>query len=582
MTDVAGTLARNRRRLNEVAAVLARHGLAEWAARGRGIAGLAPVEELLRHVVKPEYLEASRGERLRGALTELGTTYIKFGQMLSLRPDVVGQDVAPELAKLQANVPADPPGAGARTVEAQLGRPVAELFGSFEPEPFASGSVAQVHRATLADGTPVAVKVLHDGADIRVREDIEILRAVAGYMEREDPGLAQLRPAVIVAEFAAMMNAAVDLREELANMQIFQSHFAGERDIVIPAPYPELSGQKVLTMALISGSSLSDRASVEATGWDAEKLVSRAAEVYLEMIFRDGVYHADPHPGNFLLPDDEHMALLDFGDVGRLSSLRRGQLETMVIAIGTRDIDSLVDVVLEITTPPPSVDLSDLRPTIELWLNRYLLGATGDFDISGIIGSAMEVFHENSLVLPADMSLLFKVLISLQGLGAGVGVEVRVNELLRPHVSRMLQDRYDPKRMAMKLGRSLRHWDHFITGLPEQMEAILEQVRTGRVAIEFRVHDPDQVADKVVDGLVSGLVTAASVIAGAQLISRRTEPMLGPVSAPGLVAVGVGGLAWLRLVVKRRAQGSWVGRATKAVQLAQDIRPGPQARKTPG
>jgi len=132
--------------------VLARHGLATWAARGSGIAGVGPMESLVRRVVKPEEIEATDGERLRGALSELGTTWIKFGQMLSLRPDVVGQDVAAELSKLQASVPPDPPGVGQGTVEAQLGHPVSELFGSFDPEPFASGSVAQVHRATLRDG----------------------------------------------------------------------------------------------------------------------------------------------------------------------------------------------------------------------------------------------------------------------------------------------------------------------------------------------------------------------------------------------------------------------------------------------
>ena len=149
MTDVASTLVKHRRRLNEIVSVLVRHGLASWAARGQGIPAVAPIESIVHRAVSPEEAEATPGERLRHALTELGTTFIKFGQMLSLRPDIVGDDVAKELAKLQARVPADPPGVGRATVEAQLGRPVSELFGSFEDEPFASGSVAQVHRAAL-------------------------------------------------------------------------------------------------------------------------------------------------------------------------------------------------------------------------------------------------------------------------------------------------------------------------------------------------------------------------------------------------------------------------------------------------
>ena len=346
MAEVAATLLKHRDRLNEIARVLARHGLAAWAARGSGIADIGPVESLVSRVVSPGEKEASDGERLRGALVELGTTYIKFGQMLSLRPDLVGEDTASELTKLQATVPADPPGVAQRNAEAQLGQPVGELFGSFDAEPFASGSVAQVHRATLVDGTAVAVKVLHDGADVKVGEDLELMQALASYLEEEDPELAQLRPTILVAEFAGMMNAAIDLRQELANLQRFQANFADEPDVVIPTPYADLSRQKVLTMAMISGHPFTDRASVEAAGWDVDHLVHRAADVYLEMIFRDGLYHADPHPGNFLLPDAEHLAILDFGDVGRVTTQRRRQLETMVIAIGTRDVDSLIDVIL--------------------------------------------------------------------------------------------------------------------------------------------------------------------------------------------------------------------------------------------
>src|SRR4249919_2078436 len=167
-----------------------------------------------------------------------------------------------------------------------------------------------------------------------------------------------------------MMHDAIDLSQELANLQRFTANFAEEPDVVFPAPYPELSRRRVLTMSMISGAPFTDRASVEATGWNVDALVHRAADVYLEMIFRDSLYHADPHPGNFLLPDGTHLAILDFGDVGRVSSIRKRQLETMVIAIGTHDVDSIVDVIVEMTTPPPTVDMNKLRSDIEAWLNR--------------------------------------------------------------------------------------------------------------------------------------------------------------------------------------------------------------------
>ena len=190
-----------------------------------------------------------------------------------------------------------------------------------DPEPALRAGLDEVLRRQSS--------VLHDGADAKVREDLELLEALAAFLESEDAEIARLRPTILVAEFAGMMEAAIDLRQELANLQRFGLNFAGEPDVVIPEPFPDQSGQKVLTMAMIVGHPFTDRSSVQAAGWDVEMLVRRAADVYLEMIFRDGLYHADPHPGNFLLPDSQHLAILDFGDVGRLTSQRRAQLESL-------------------------------------------------------------------------------------------------------------------------------------------------------------------------------------------------------------------------------------------------------------
>jgi ubiquinone biosynthesis protein len=565
MPELTGTLIAHRRRLGEVAAVLARNGLASWAARGSGLLDSSALRRVRDQVVGPEVEDLSEGERLRNALTELGTTWVKFGQMLSLRPDVVGGDVAAALEQLQGAVPADPPGVAQRTVESELGKGVADLYETFDAEPFASGSVAQVHRATLDNGTAVAVKVVHDGAAERVREDLELMAAIAAYLEEKDPDLAQLRPTILVDEFAKMMHGAINLGEELRNLQRFRANFAKETDLVIPTPYPERSSAKVLTMSMLTGAHFTDRAAVEATGWDVDALVKRSADVYMEMIFRDGLYHADPHPGNFLIPDATHLAILDFGDVGRVTDARRLQLENLVIAVGTRDIDGLIDVVVEMTSPPPTTDMQELRADLEAWVNRYLLVGVGELDMTAIIDSGMELLHRHKLVLPADLALLFRVLLRLQGLGRGVGMEVRVTELLQPYLASMMADRFSPRRFARNLTRSARGWEHLVARLPEDAEALFEQLRTGTLGVDFRVRDPDHAVDHLVDGLVTG----ASVLAGAQLMARRAGPTIGGVSIPGLVAAGVGVLTWRRLVARRETSRSWV---TRARGLAEALR----------
>ena len=568
MPGLPAALMRHRARLDEIAGVFAKYGFAAWVQRGSGLVSTRVMQGLVDRHVDPQIVSMSDGERLRRALTELGTTWVKFGQMLSLRPDVVGDDVAEELAKLQATVAPDPPGVAQALVERELGAAVSDFFGSFDPEPMASGSVAQVHRATLPDGTAVAVKVLHDGVEHRVLADLELMEAIAAYLESEDPGIAQLRPTVIVSEFSQMLHDAIDLSQELQNLQRFTLNFAHEPDIVIPRPYPELSRRRVLTMSLISGAPFADRASVEATGWDVDALVRRAAEIYLEMIFRDSLYHADPQPGNLLIPDGTHIAILDFGDVGRISSMRKRQLEDLVIAAGTNDVDGFIDVVVEITTPPPTVDMNKLRSQIDVWLNRYLLIGVGHLDMAAIVNTGMELLHDNGLVLPADLSLLFRVMLQLQGLGRELNTEVRVTELLQPYMKKLLAERFDPRRLARHAGRTIRGWDRLAASLPGDIEEIVQQIRAGRLAIDFRVHD----ADGAVDHLVDGLVAAASVLASAQLLSRRTGPTVGPISMPGLVAAGVGVLTWQRLVRRRREHKTWVSRARELAESRRHAR----------
>ena len=238
--DLAGVLFRHRGRLKEIGNVLSRYGFARLAdhAAEAGEPGIAG--RLLNRMADPELASMSTGQRLRGALSELGTTWIKLGQMLSLRPDLVGPDVAAELAQLQADVPADPPGSAEQTIKADLGHDVSEAFSSFEAAPMASASVAQAHRATLPDGTAVVVKVVHSGARARVLDDLELMRALAGYAESHDETLAAYSPSVVVDEFDTMMRAAVDLRQELANLQQFTGNIADEPDIDIPTPYADL------------------------------------------------------------------------------------------------------------------------------------------------------------------------------------------------------------------------------------------------------------------------------------------------------------------------------------------------------
>jgi ubiquinone biosynthesis protein len=570
--DIAGVLFHHRDRIKEIADVFARYGFARLADHAAAALDTGLRATLVARIADPDLAALTSGQRLRGALSELGTTWIKFGQMLSLHPDLVGNDVAAELAQLQSNVPPDPPGSTESTIKAELGVDVGDAFGTparqrrvddapFEATPMASASVAQAHRASLKDGTPVVVKVVHSGAQAKVLDDLELMRVLAGFVEDRDEALAAYSPTVVVDEFDMTMRAAIDLGKELANLHLFTANFADEHDVVIPRPYPEVSSTSVLTMSLLTGTKASGRDSVIATGWDVDDLVRRASNIYLEMVFRDGVYHADPHPGNFLLPDGQHLAILDFGDIGHLSGPRKNQLEALLMAVGSRDVDEITDIVIDITHAPADVDTDRLSGQLETWLSRYLGGSVADLDFVGMVNSGMQIMHSNRLTFPSDLALLFRVFVQLQGLGSSLGAKVSLTELLQPYWDEMMLERLNPVSVARRALRTLRGWERLLATAPTNLRPILRQLQDGTIGVEFRIHDADGVTDRLVDGILA----AASILASAELIGRRTGPRIRDVSIPGAIALTVGVVTWRRLLANRVGHRSSFSRIRQLV-----------------
>lgn len=572
MTETAVVLLSHRARLAEILRVLARYGLAEVfdegtldaMVNGRPRAPRTFVADWLTAKVDPDVARMTPGERICGALSELGTTWVKLGQMLSVRPDIVGPTMASALSTLQSGVPADDPDVSLAVVEETLGQPVTEAFASYSTVAFASGSVAEVHEAVLVDGTPVMVKVVHAGAAQRSEEDLAIMHALALQGEEDDANLARYRPTRLITEFDTMLTRALDLRNEARNLSLFRRLFAGEPDLVLPEAIDSLSGAQVLTMTRIEGRHMTDRASVEAAGWEVDALVRRATDLYLDMIFHYGVFHADPHPGNFLLPGHGKLAILDFGDVGRLSPTRRDQLEDLVMAIGAHDLDAIVDAVIEMTNPSPGTNLKELRSAVGAWADQYLLAAVGSLRVGEVVSTAMSLMHDHHMSLPADLALLFRVLSELQGIGAELGVLLNIEELLAPHLTRTMQDRLSPRRLARRATRSAHRWSTFLDGLPDDLTALLEGVREGKVAIDLNIHDVDHVADRLVDAAIA----AASILASAQLVSRSTKPTVAGISIPGVLAVGVGALTWRRLAVQRKRRRPLSSKVRDAVSVA--------------
>ena len=272
-------------------------------------------EPLRRHVVDPDGSVATRPapERLRLALQELGPTFVKLGQMLSVTLGAVPAAYADELTKLQERVDPEPTAVARATIENELGRPVEELYASFDDEPLAAASIAQVYRASLADGSLLAVKVRRDAIEQHVLTDLELISYLAGFLEDHSAELRLYRPRELAARFRSRTLEELDFGREASNAKRFAENFSGEPDVVFPRIYPELSTGRVLTMSLIEGTTFASMTSEELGSIDGEALGERGAEIWLEMVFRDGFVHADPHPGNLVVLPGSRLGIIDEG-----------------------------------------------------------------------------------------------------------------------------------------------------------------------------------------------------------------------------------------------------------------------------
>jgi ubiquinone biosynthesis protein len=510
---------RNLRRWTEIISVLSRYGLADWISRLH----IEFVKDHLKDRDGEALARHSTEKRIRLALTDLGPTFIKLGQLLSTRPDVVGGKLARELSFLQAEVPADPPDVVRDMVESELGQSIEDLFAEFEEVPIASASIGQVHRARLKTGESVVVKVQHSDIENTIREDLDVLAGLAILAERV-PELAHYRPSSTVAEMGRILRRELDFGREERNLQLFLTRFADDPTIRIPMPYTDLCTARVLTMERIDGIKLTDPVLLRAEGFDLEEIARRGARLYLDMIFTDGFYHADPHPGNIVLLPGNRIGLLDFGMVGRVEENLRESIEGMLLAITQRDVVLLTSLIKRMGEVPPELDERSLSVDLAEFVGDYANQPLDQFDLSGALSEMTEIIHRYQIKLPPQAALLLKTLVTLEGTTKLLSPAISLLELLQPLHRRMILRRMSPKRQLRKLMRIMMEVEHLAEILPRRMTDILEQVQAGK----FDVHLDHRGLEPSVNRLVLGLLTSALFLGSAVLLSSEVPPLLFP------------------------------------------------------
>lgn len=541
-------LARNLTRLAEIARTLARYGLGGWLARldyrfVRGVAsgiGLRGVFEL------------SHEARVRLALTELGTTFIKLGQVLSTRRDLIGPALADELSQLQANVPADSFPVTKATIETELGRPLVELFPEFEPTPLASASIGQVHRATLHDGRQVVVKVQHPDITRRMAADLVIMAELASLAEQFLPDLRTYRPVKVVAEFQRVLTRELDFCRELRHLQMFRQAFADDPGVRFPEPYPAFSTGRVLTMEFLDGIPLTCPEKVKAAGGDFDDLAHRGARAFLDMIFRDGFFHADPHPGNILyLPGTDGgpgaIGLLDVGMVGRIDDRLRQRIERAVGAVMNRDAAELTDLIIQVGDIPPKFDAEALQGEVAEHLAYYWGMPLEQFQLGTALNDLTDAIRRYRVALPPPLALLLRVLVMLEGTGRMLSPKFNLVELLEPYKRKLILKRLSPRRLVRRAVEAIGDWDELFRGLPRQLGSVMRLLQKQELTVQLahRHLEPS------VNRLVFGMMVSALFLGSAVMWAAKAPPLWHEISlfgAAGCVAACVYGFRLYRAI----------------------------------
>ncbi len=538
------------KRYRQIGEVLAKHGLG-YVASVVGLGRWLPFHHgMLGHARRD--LPYTTPEHLRLALEELGPTFIKLGQLLSTRSDLLPPAYLGELSKLQDGAPPVATTVIRALIEQELGAPVEKLFNVFESEPLASASIGQAHAATLHDGTSVVVKVRRPDVIANIETDLEILQNVATQASRHWEAAADYNLTGLVSEFAHTLRDELDYLQEGRNAERFAHNFTSNPDVHIPRVFWPTTTSRVLTLERIVGTKVDDLDALDRAGINREELAKRAAGAAVAMVFDHGFFHADPHPGNLFIESDGRIGLIDFGMVGEINDALRQQLGTLLIALTSRTADPLADALLELSVVKRTVDLDRLNADLTEFMSLYQGRSIGEVAVGPLIRRLLALLRTYHLQLPRDVPLLLKFLLMIEGMGVQLDPQFNLGEVLKPYALRLARAHFSPEALAKLFARSGRDAAELALDIPTYLRRLLKEIDASGVEIGVRAADLDSTLsriERIGNRLVAGMIAAALIKAIAELTegdTKRWSTWEGPLMRVGLATTSAltAYLAW--------------------------------------
>jgi len=494
----------------------------------------------------------TQAARFRLALEELGPTFIKLGQILSTRPDIVPAAVLDELQKLQDHIPAVPTNEIKAQIHRELGYPTEELFEDFEAAPLATASIAQVHRGTLKSGEQIVCKVRRPGIESIIETDLDIMMGLAYLVEKHLPGGELYDPVGLVREFRRTIHRELDFSREGRTTERFAANFVDDETVHIPKVFWDFTGQTVLTLEYVSGIKISNQEQLKEAGLDLEIIARNGADNFLKQVFIHGLFHADPHPGNIHILPGNILCIFDFGMVGRLDDDLKLHLTELLLCVLRRDVDHLISQLLYSGELHDESNVKNLKRDLTEFIDDYYDIMLQDLKVGKLLIDFVEILTEYQIKFPSNLMLLSRALFVMEGIGRQLDPNFNMVAQLKPFAEQVIKERYSPTSIAKDAARTLQSYQALGKSLPKDIKEFINRINRNKFKIDVEHRGFERLIndlDKSTNRISFSMIIAALIVGSSLIMQVDKGPMLFGFPILGLLGYSVAGFLGLGLAI---------------------------------
>jgi ubiquinone biosynthesis protein len=530
-------------RYNQILRVFVKYGFEQIVSYMVASKRYSFVRRIIPKTTRKNAQKYSKWEKMRLVCEELGPTFVKFGQILSNRPDLLPEELILQLEKLQDNVPPMPSNIAQEVVEEELKKSVNELFANFEPDAFASASMAQVHRATLHTGEKVAIKVQRPGIKQTILEDIRVMYSLADIFEKRIPSLKSFDPHGLVRSFEESILKELDFIYESVNIQRFTNNITADltdKTTHSPKVYRTYTTSRILVLEFISGIKISDVGQMASKGYDRKLIARRLALTYIKQVFDYGFFHADPHPGNILVTPGQHICFLDFGMMGVILDRDIEMFGNLFLAVKAKDVKRVIRVLQNMSENSAIKDMRALEYAINDFVQSYGVNSIHENEMSSVLMQLKDVIVEHGLKVPPHFFLLARSMVTIEGVIHHLDPNLNLLELARPYLIKSISRKLDPIKMIKKVLAGLYDFGAYMEDFPQDFKNAIKKINTGKINVDLTHHGVDPMVhtiNRVTRQLVISLVICSLIIGSTLLMINSVKPLWGQTSVYGIIGV---------------------------------------------